>query len=216
MPANNIIDRLQNGAIFEIPFLGEKGFGYIKLHKFYVTENGHEIMIPIFRVIDLFSETPIRKDINALENVDYTFVPLILLGIPKVRGKLGWKFKTNLSVKKIDEILPEFSFTMNVSALCGYNNLTINDVSWTKVTKLTMLGDSVIPTTFEQIKGLGFYINSASVMFNVRLTHFWNRKLKLGFDINKLLKDEGLEDFINMDMWNALIEIEAPMTPNLL
>lgn len=208
--AKNIIDRLDNGAVFEVPLLGNKGFSYVKLHKFHTMENGGDVLTHIFRVIDFYSETSIGNDISFLEEKDYTFVPLILLGIPRVRGKLAWKFKGYLSLKPLDNVIPKFSFTMKHSALLGYNGRTIEDVQWSIISNISMIGNNSVPATHEQVKGLGFYIWSASIVFSIRLTLFWNRQLDLKFDLDELIEEEGLTKVADIQYWNALIEFEDP------
>ena len=113
--ATNIIDRLQNGAVFEVPLLGDNGYAYIKLQKI----KGYESVEPVFRVINYHSINRISGDIAFLGTLDYVYVPLILLGIPRVRGKLGWKYIGDLPLKLSDSDVPHFSFTMNASALRG-------------------------------------------------------------------------------------------------
>lgn len=207
--ATNFIDKYESGSIFEIPLLDNYGYCYLKLHKFHTIENEFPVITPILRVIDYFSKSKLA-DIKVLENINYTFTPLILLGNPRVKGRLGWRYKGSLPIKSIDEIIPAFSFTMKYSALLGRNGLTINDVTWSKIRKLSMIKDSSIPATFDEIRGLGFWVHQNSIAICAKLTLLWAAKNNEPIEIEKMLIQEGIPNIIDIDLWEIMLSIENP------
>jgi hypothetical protein len=212
MGKTNIIDRIDSGAVFEVPLLGGNGYSYIKLQKFYGMENGLPFLRAVFRVFSYFSKTRYTGDIKAFEKMEYTYVPILLLGIPRVRGPFGWKYLGDITVKSDDEIIPNFSFTVKDSALMGTSRKSMEHI-WSIVKNLSMIGGNSVPATLEDVMGIGAYDHVASIIFSVRLTIFWNRRLNLGLNIEELVKAEGLYDIIYLDYYLVMMEIEDPL-PN--
>jgi len=165
---------IKTGAIFEVPLAKNFGFGYVKIifSKDIQPQYFDHLIVKAYNIYskEKLNEISFNKEI--FESDDLLLFPLLMMGLPYIKGEKKWFFKGYAELTEEDKIIPDFIHIMKqppsydfVEAKCSSENgcMIVRNFQ----NKRIQIKD------YESIKHLGFWNLATPVALQNLLTMVW-------------------------------------------
>lgn len=162
---------LDSGDIYEIPLTKDFGFAYLKVIIYTTYENGMPLRWASVRPINYLSKARFKGASEFFADKDCFYFPILLLGVPNVRGKESWKFIGMLPVSGQELTIPEFKSTLQLGLM---GRVPSNELIWYHVKNLDFAGGA--KADYSEVAELPIYHHINFLIVNYLLSFIWIEK----------------------------------------